>query len=291
MARLNKIASLVPLFALGVLSGCSLNTIALRSTTALMDRGLATYYEESDPQLARDALASQLKFVEGLLQSDPKNGRLNRLAAEGFGSYVFLFLEDTQPERAKALYRRGRDYALRSLGARPALAGLDALTPDALEGALQAARREDVPALFWAAFCWSGAINLSRDSPSAVAELPEAVALMQKAHELDPTYDFAGADLFFGVYFASRPKLLGGDTGKAEEHFRWAQRLTGGEYLMADVLEAKTLAVALQDRARFEALLAKVKDAPAGRLPKARLADEVAKLKAAALMEKIDDLF
>jgi hypothetical protein len=281
MAGLKKIAFLLPLFTLGALTGCSLNTLALRSTAALMDRGVAAYYEEPDPQLAREALASQLKFVEGLLQSDPKNERLNRLAAEGFGSYAFLFLEDSQPQRAKALYLRGRDYALRSLGARP----------EEVEGTLQARGRSDAPALFWASFCWAGFINLSKDSPAAVVELPKAVSLMKRSHELAPDYNFAGADLFFGVYFASRPKLLGGDTGKAAEHFKWAERLTQGRYLMAYVLEARSLAVALQDRARFKALLAKVKDAPAGRLPQARLADEVAKLKAAALMEKFDDLF
>ncbi len=281
MARLKKTALLLPFFTLGALSGCSLNTLALRSTTTLMGRGVSAYYDESDPQLAREAMASQLKFIEGLLQSDPKDGRLNLLAAEGFGSYAFLFIEDSQPERAKAFYLRGRDYALRSLGTEPGRA----------EGTLAGRGRADAPALFWAGFCWAGHINLAKDSPEAVVQLPAAVALMKRSHELDPDYNFAGADLFFGVYYASRPKLLGGDTGKAEEHFKWAQRLTGGRYLMSDVLEAKTLAVALQDRARFETLLAKVKEAPAGRLPGARLADEVAKLKAAALMEKIDDLF
>jgi len=288
MARLKKTAFLIPLFGL---CACSLNTLALRSTGQILDRGVAAYYEEADPQLAREAMASQLKFVEGLLQSDPRDPRLNRLAAEGFGGYTFLFIEDAQPERAKGLYLRGRDYALRAWSAQPGLADLAAMMPDDLEKALKRANKAEAPALFWAAFCWSGFINLSKDSPEAVAELPKAVAIMTRAHELDPDYDFAGSDLFFGVYYASRPKLLGGDPEKAKEHFKWAERLTGGKYLMTYVLEAKTLAVALQDRALFESLLAKVKDSPAGRLPKARLADEVAKLKAAALLEKINDLF
>jgi len=288
MARLKKIAFLIPFFAF---SGCSLNSLALRSTAGLLDRGVAAYYEEADPQLAREAMASQLKFVEGLLQSAPQDQRLNRLAGEGFGGYTFLFIEDSQPERAKALYLRGRDHALMSLSGRPGLANLSAMTADDLERALQSAGPAEAPALFWAAFCWSGFINLSKDSPEAVVELPKTVSIMKRAHELAPDYDFAGSDLFFGVYYASRPRLLGGDPEKAKEHFKWAQRLTQGKYLMTYVLEAKTLAVALQDRALFESLLAKVKDSPAGRLPKARLADEVAKLKAAALLEKIDDLF
>jgi len=291
MASLKKIASLIPFFGLCALCGCSLKSLALRSTGEMLDRGVAAYYEEPDPQLAREAMASQLKFVEGLLQSAPKDPRLNRLAAEGFGGYAFLFIEDSQPDRAKGFYLRGRDYALRALGAEPGLADLAAKMPDDLEKALKITNKDDAPALFWAAFCWSGFINLSKDSPQAVAELPKAVSIMKRSHDLNPDYDFAGSDLFYGVYYASRPKLLGGDPEKAKLHFKWAERITDGKYLMTYVLEAKTLAVALQDRALFESLLAKVKNSPAGLLPKARLADEVAKLKAAALSEKINDLF
>ncbi|MFA6003884.1 MAG: TRAP transporter TatT component family protein [Elusimicrobiota bacterium] len=284
---MKKISLLLPLFAF---SGCSLNTLALRSTAEIFDKGIAAYYEESDPQLAREALAGQLKMVEALLQSRPDDARLNRLAAEGFGSYSFLFMEDAQPQRAQAFYLRGRDYALRSLS-RNLGEGLAALVPDDLEQTLRRANKSDAPALFWAAFCWGNYINLSLDSPDAVSELPKAAALMERSHALDPGYNFGGSDLFFGVYFASRPKLLGGDTEKARTHFAWAERISDGKYLMGYVLQAKTLAVALQDRALFESLLKKVGAEPAGRLPHARLADEVAKLKAAALLEKTDELF
>ena len=288
MARLKKIALLLPFFAL---AGCSFNSLALRSTSRLLDRGASAVYDEPDPQFAREAMASQLKLIEVLLQNAPQDPRLNRLAAEGFGGYAFLFVEDSQPERAKGFYLRGRDYALRSLSRRPGFSRIAASTADELDQDLKSAAKADVPALFWAAFCWSGFINLSKDSPEAVAQLPQAVAMMQRVHELDPAYYFAGPDLFFGVYFASRPRLLGGDTEQAKARFAAAERLTDGKYLMTYVLEAKTLAVALQDRALFESLLAKVREAPAGSLPQARLADEVAKLKAAALLEKANDLF
>ncbi len=288
MARLKKIALLLPFFAL---AGCSFNSLALRSTSQLLDRGASAVYDEPDPQFARESMASQLKLIEVLLQNAPQDERLNRLAAEGFGGYAFLFVEDSQPERAKGFYLRGRDYALRSLSRRPGFSKIAASTADELDQALKSAAKADVPALFWAAFCWSSFINLSKDSPEALAQLPQAVAMMQRVHELDPAYYFAGPDLFFGVYFASRPRLLGGDPEQAKARFAAAERITDGKYLMTYVLKAKTLAVALQDRALFESLLAKVRETPAGSLPQARLADEVAKLKAAALLEKANDLF
>ena len=45
------------------------------------------------------------------------------------------------------------------------------------------------------------------------------------------------------------------------------------------------------DEELFKRLLTEVLDAPADALPEARLANEVAKRKAKALLEKTDDLF
>ncbi|MDE2237794.1 MAG: hypothetical protein KGK30_07885, partial [Elusimicrobia bacterium] len=149
----------------------------------------------------------------------------------------------------------------------------------------------DVPGLFWAAFDWAGYIDLSKDSPDALADLPKAAALMARARALDPDYHFAGPELFFGVYYASRPRMLGGDPQKARAEFEDARRRTHEEYLMAYVLEARYAAVALQDRALFTGLLRQVLAAPAGRLPNARLTDEVAKLEAKNLLERTDDFF
>jgi len=282
---------IAPLLALLALAGCTLRGIALRSTTALLERGAPAFYEETDPQLGRESLAAQLKLLEALLRNEPGNRRLLLLAAEGFSGYAFLFLEDSQPERAKGFYLRGRDYALRALARKATFARLAELDLESLEKALKTARREDVAALFWAAFAWAGWINLSRDSPHALAELPRTVGLMQRVRELDPQFHFAGSDLFFAVYYASRPAILGGNLGKARSHFLEARRRTEGKYLMAYVLEARHLAVQAQDRELFQELLSKVREAKAGSLPNAGLTDAVAKDKARALAEKADDYF
>jgi hypothetical protein len=114
---------------------------------------------------------------------------------------------------------------------------------------------------------------------------------MSRVAELQPSFHFGGADLFFGVYYASRPRLLGGDPEKAKAAFDRARRAADGRYLMTDLLCARWYAVAVQDRELFKSLLAQVAQAPSGRLPEARLTDEAAKRKAAVLLEKIDDYF
>ena len=145
--------------------------------------------------------------------------------------------------------------------------------------------------MFWAAFGWANYINLSKDSPAAVAELPKAVALMQRVAQLDPNYQFAGPELFFGIYYASRPAILGGDLNKAKTYFEDARARTSGKFLMTYVLEARFLGIGTQDPDLFKTLLQRVADAPAGTLPGSRLEDEVAKRKAASLMGKINDYF
>jgi len=269
----------------------SIDHIALRSTAVMLERGRGVNLDEPDWKLGRDAIAAQLKLVETLLASDHENLPLRRLAAEGFGGYAFLFVEDAEPGRAKGLYLRGRDHALAALELKSAFRGLKDKSPGDFEKALTWAKKEDVPDLYWAGFGWAGLVNLSKDDAGALAELPKVVLLMKRVYELDPSFQFGGADLFFGVYYASRPRILGGDPAKAKTHFEWAHKITRGNYLMTHVLNARWYAVAVQDRELYKQLLTKVADAPSGVLPHARLTDETAKRKAAVLLEKIDDFF
>jgi len=280
------------LAAAAALSACgSVDRVAVNTTTDVLMKGRASVFEEPDYDLAREAAPTQLKLIEALLASAPENRDLRRLAAEGFAGGAFLFYEDAAPQRAKGLYLRGRDHALAALALKPAFRGLADKTLDDFTKALGAATKDDVPDLFWAGFGWAGEINLSKDDASALADLPKAAALMQRVLELDPSFHFAGADLFYGVYYASRPPMLGGDPQKALQHFAAAQRLTQDQYLLVPVLEARWYAVAVQDKELFRQLLTKVVEAPSGRLPESRLTDEAAKRKAAALLEKIDDYF
>jgi hypothetical protein len=278
--------------AAAALAACSaVNHVAVLSTADIMTLGRGATLEEPDYQFAREAMPAQLKLIETLLASEPANRDLRRLAAEGFGGAAFLFVEDADPARAKGFYLRGRDHALAALALKSRFIGLADKPLDNFLTALKTAALDDVPDLFWAGFCWAGDINLSKDDPGALAEVPKVVALMTRVRELAPFYHFAGADIFFGVYYASRPRLLGGDPEKAKAAFERASKATKGKYLMTHLLDARWYAVAAQDRDLFKKLLMKVLESPSGQLPEARLTDEAAKRKAAAILEKIDDYF
>ena len=61
---------------LAALCGCSLRSLALRSTAGLIEAGAPASYRESDPDLARDAMPAQLKLAQTLLESAPSNPAL-----------------------------------------------------------------------------------------------------------------------------------------------------------------------------------------------------------------------
>lgn len=281
----------VPVLALALLAGCSLRSIAVRSAAEILPRGIAAFYEEPDPALAREAMGSQLKLVEVLLKNDPGNPELLLAAAQGFGGYAFLFLEDEAPDRAKRIYARGRDFGIRALG--KVLPARFDREPDLgkFSAMLGKVGKRDAGLLFWTAYAWGGWADLSRNDPQALADLPKVEAMMRRVEELSPGYFFGGPDLFFGAYYGSRPRILGGDPEKSRSHFERAVAASDGKFLMARVLYAQFYGVPSGDRELFRrSLEAALAGSPAD-LPEQRLANEVARIRARKLLEAIDELF
>lgn len=265
--------SLLPL-ALLALTGCSLNRTAARVTAGVVDSGLPAVFSQGDPQYVREALPANLQLMEILLASDPGNRKMLVNAAQGFCGYGLLFLEDEDPARASAFYAKGETYSARALKGRP----------------LEKSSARDVPALFWNTFCKALYLNLNRDNPEAVAELPSLEPVIARLLALDPLYYYNGPHSLMGAYYAIRPRMFGGDPQKAAGYFEESLKGVGAEFLMNRFMYAKMAAVAAQDPELFERLLGEILAAE----PKegeTRLANEVAKLKARKLLEKKDELF
>ncbi|MDP6483751.1 MAG: TRAP transporter TatT component family protein [Nitrospinota bacterium] len=267
------------------LGGCSLKLLAVQSTAEILNESIAALNAEPDPDHAREAGASLLVMLEGLIRADPENPGLRRAAAQAYGGYAFAFFEEGAPERARRFYRRGRDHGLR------ALAGGTGENLSRLLEKIKALGEADLPLLFWTAYCWGGWINLSRNDPEALADLSLAEAMMARALALDPDYAHGGPELFFGVLLGGRSKLLGGDPARAKAHFERAVAASKGRFLMAKVLYARHYAVQVQDEKLFRRLLAEVEAAPPGLLPDQALANALARRRAAKLRKSADEYF
>jgi hypothetical protein len=274
-----------------LLVGCSPSRMAVQASLSLVGSQMMVMQEERDPELAKQAIPANLKILEGLLKQDPDNTWILVNLAEGFCGYAFSFLEDTEPERASSLYARGRDYALRAIIIRTGRENWQDLSLDEWSHALNEVKASHQPALFWMGQCWGSWLMQNLDSVEAFSDIPRLEKLMNKVHDLNPSYHYAGPHLFLSAFYGGRSKMLGGEPQKSLHHFEKALELTESKYLLARLIFAKTYAVQNQNRDLFEFQLRAILQAPPDLFPEQRLANQVARKKAAKLLEQIDELF
>ena len=279
---------LVPLvFAL---EGC-IQALAVRSMGDIMNYGFEAFNEESDLEIAQEALASNLKLVEALIKADPGNEEFLLYATEGYNAYGLGFAEDDSVERARMFYLRAKGYGMQILEKNTDFKKAERRDLASFTRALQSLPDEDVPAVFWTASSWFSYINISRTDIAALADISKATAMMDFVLQRDSTYYYGGAYLFLGAIEGSTPSMLGGNPAKAKEYFERSLAISGGKFLLADLYYAKTYAVQVQDQELFESLLKKIDDASIDILPEARLANAIAKHKAKLLRAKMNELF
>ncbi|MBN1349066.1 TRAP transporter TatT component family protein [candidate division KSB1 bacterium] len=282
---------LIPWILAILFSACSMQKLTLRAMDPVIDGTMQALFEEADLELAKTAIESNLKLIEGMLRDHPKNQKLLFLLIQGYSAYALGFVEDEQPERAQKLYLRAREYGFRCLKQIKHLKFDERLPLAQFMQSLAQFSKDDVPALFWTANAWSNYINLNMGDPGALIDLPKVQAMMQRVLELDERYFFGGAHLFFGIIYSFKPVMLGGDPEKARQHFEACLEICDGKFLLPYTYYAKFYAVNTLDQDLFRRLLEKVQSTPIDILPEQRLPNAIAKMKAKKLMVLEADLF
>ncbi|MBF0492647.1 MAG: hypothetical protein HQM15_07695 [Deltaproteobacteria bacterium] len=288
------------LFSLSLLPSCGLKKTAAGITAQVFKDGLPAIEEEQDVGFANQSSLASLKMLEALQRSNPKDKSILFMLARSYAAYTFGFVEQDileakgvnenmekmASDRAKLFYGRGKKFGLLLLSQNASFKKSLEGTLDAFKKSLLTFNKKDVPNLFWTAFNWGSLLNFSKDSPDTIAEMPRIEALMMRVAELDPHYYYDGPGQFFGVFYAARPKMLGGQPEASKKAFDTAIEATQNKYLMIKVLKAQFYAVQIQDKNLFRSLLQEVLNADATVLPEQRLANEVAKKRAAILLSK-----
>jgi tetratricopeptide (TPR) repeat protein len=278
-------------FIILTLSSCSLQKLAISQMEPIFDNSAEALFEESDYELAGQALPGSLKLIEGLIKSDPENERLLLLAAQGYAGYALGYLEDQSPQRAKNIYLKARDFALRLLRKDPAFIKAEKEGLAAMQKLAGNYGIDKVPALFWAGFSWAGYINLSLTEPSAIADLSTVQVFMERVEQLQPEYFYGGVYLFFGSVWGMKPRMLGGDPEKAKAYFEKNIALNHGNFLLAYIYAARYYAAKALDEEAFDSYMQAVGDTPVDVIPKAALMNAVAKEKAKFLKNMKEELF
>ncbi len=269
------------------LNACSINKLAVRQMTPIFEESAIALYEEDDLPLAEQALASNLKLLEGLLRNDPQNHSLLMLLTQAYAGYALGFVEDRSPRRARVFYLRAREYARRALND-PAVETRD---PEQLQKRIAAMEDEKMPALFWYAFAWAGYINLSLDEPKALLELPLVEVIMERIGQWNPAYFNGAVYLFKGSIYGVKPRIMGGNPEKARELFEKNLEITKGRFLLTYVYLARFYAAKVLDEAAFDAYLQKVLSFDLNKAPSLRLFNAIARDKAQRLMKMKEELF
>lgn len=298
-------------FALGFpMFGC-LTNMAAGTTVNVIAQASPAIARFEDPELAEEGIPASIATMEGLLEIRPKDSKLRALLARSYASYGFGFLEDHMEEalgrddeasaeryrrRAAMAFSRARELALGSMSlwqddaggaAGHIKRGLSAWTSYLQEFD----DRDQAPTLFWGAYGWARYIGLNRDDVDALADLPYVNALAERVLQLDPTFMGHAPHALRAGLIGSAPAQLGGRPDEAKKEFEVAIAATGGKNLMYHVIEARIVAVALQDRALYKKLLTTVLEAPRDIDLDQRLSNQLAKRRAARYLAEIDMLF
>lgn len=284
-------------------TGCSVKQMAVNSLADALSESGSVFASDNDPELIRQALPFSLKLIEALLGETPENRNLLLAASSGFTQYAYAFVQedadrlemediaasDYQRARARNLYVRSRDYGLRGLALTDSDVG-QALMSDP-ESALERMTEDDVPLLYWTAVSWAGAINVSRDDPALIAELPQVDALIDRALELDADYGDGSIYSFLIAYEFARAESEAVAIARAREHFERAVALSEGRLAPPYVTLAESVCVSEQDRDGFVRLLEQALAIdPDADLPN-RLLNLISQARARWLMQEIDEYF
>ena len=225
-----------------------------------------------------------------MIRIDPENSDLRVYAAQAYYGLGYGFNEDNRPRRAMNFYLRGLKHGLRALDIN-GYKNIRNSSMDELEAALENTDEDDLGALFWTASNWAKWIDQNRDKSESLIELPKPTALMQRVLDLDESFYYGGAHIYFGVIYGARSPMFGGDFKKSEMHFDRAREITNNQLLVVDLLQAQYLSRQKMDREDFHHRLTKIIEAPDDLLPELTLINQIAKRKAALLLKEEDKWF
>ena len=283
-------------------TGCSVKRLAINQLGDALSNGGGSFATDDDPDLIRAAAPFSLKLMESLLVESPQHRELLQALASGFTQYAYAFAALPADEleekdlaaanaghaRAKRLYLRARNYGLRGLAVKhPDFEKLLRASPAA---AVRVTTKADVHLLYWTAVSWAAGISLSKDNPDAIADLPLAAALMDRALALDSGFDHGAIHSFLITFELARPGAGPDAVAKARQHFARAVELSGGNQAGPYVSLAESVALQQQNAAEFKALLDQALAVKVDARPEWRLVNTLMQRRAAWLLGRIDDL-
>lgn len=213
----------------------SVNKMALRSTSQILEKGSAQVNRQADWTLFKEGAPANLMMLEGMSHADPENLRLLSMLVKAYGGYAYGVLETEYfekyyseapiarvRERAVQAYSKALNYGRSYL----ALKGIDPGELDSKDALKKLPELfgeklgdDDMPAVFFTAQALGGLINLQKHNVALLSKIGAVKAMADWVCARDPSFELGSCDLFKAMYESSRPAMLGGDLEKGKRLF------------------------------------------------------------------------
>lgn len=295
---------LIVLLALTLGGGCSIKRLAVNQVGNALAGGGATFSSDDDPELVKAAVPFSLKLMESLLAESPNHRGLLLASCKGFTMYSFAFVKEDADEleatdltaskqlqlRARRLYLRARGYGLR--GFEVSHRGYEQALRKTPKQTVAKATKADVPLLYWTAAAWGAAISLSKNDPDLIGDQPIVEALIDRALELDESYEHGAIHGFLITYEMARRGISQDEAVKrARKHFERALELSEGKLASPMVALAEQVSIQTQNKKEFRELLNRALAINIDAVPAWRLENLVMQRRARWLLSRSDELF
>ena len=298
------------------LPACDLGKITVDTTAKILVRAQPALNQESDYQLAHDAIPGTLKTVEGFWVVNPDNEELTAILTEGYCQYGAGFIEDDwevakfakkldeieyHNARATRIFTRCLNYALRQLGDKWQNDIFE--TPEAVAKLARDTGDDKRDALMWAALALGSIINHNLNRVETLAYQPTVKIMLDRVVELDGKHrpsrpDYAALPhIAFGMLYSAVGAQVGGKPDQAKAEFQAAIDATvdkdhkDGRLLLARALMGYRVGLQTNDRKFFHAQLKQVLETPPSVWPEQRLANEIAHRRARRYLSHEKELF
>jgi len=221
---------------------------------------------ESDPLLAAAALPTMMKASEALYLADPNNEAKALTNASLYVMYANAFIEseafllpDDQFEaryamsvRANALYRRASTILVPFVDKKaPGTFSDTGAGKQTAHTTLGRLGKKDVPLMYWTAAAILAAFASDPMDFDNAALVDGALAVFEKARELDPGWNGGALHELAITLYGSLPADLGGNPDKAIAAFKEAVQATGASSPGPYVSYAASVCVAKGDKEGF----------------------------------------
>jgi hypothetical protein len=284
--RCSAVLAAVLLWSWG-LGGCS--AIVSNVSADLADNLSAAILNQDDPELVREALPSYLLLLDSLVEGSPDSPATLAAAAQLYAAYGAALVND--PDRARILTARARDYGARALcAAERSACGLDALRFDDYAVVIRDIDERDVEALYSYSLGTLAFIRSNADDFGALASLPKVELALQQVMALEPGDLAASTCMYLGILNTLRPASLGGQPEAGRNWFERAIELSEGKDLSVKVEFARGYARLVYDRELHDRLLNDVLSAEVEQ-PDLTLFNLLAQSEARDLLLTADDYF